>query len=294
MNALLLLCSVLGTVLCEPAIKRSLYDSLRNSEIPWKVVPYERNIFKDWTLEEVKNILKAQPVDVTILKREEQVLSCDAPENFDGRDKFKQCIHPPLDQANCGSCWAFSIAETLSDRLCINGKDVILAPQDLVSCDISNEGCTGGNILSAMQYAEEFGVVEESCFPYGSGSGPTPPCPTKCPSGQAWTKHRCRRGSTALLLKIDYMKCGIMNGPVSGRFDVYSDFLHYESGVYVRKTEEYIGGHAIKVLGFGAENGINYWICENSWGPVWGMAGYFKIGKGECDIDRYMVTCDAE
>ncbi len=67
------------------------------------------------------------------------------PTNFDPRtDKFSKCIHPIRDQQQCGSCWAFGATEALSDRFCINGKDVILAPQDPVSCDTNNYGCDGG------------------------------------------------------------------------------------------------------------------------------------------------------
>jgi cathepsin B len=69
------------------------------------------------------------------------------PTNFDPRaagEKFSKCIHPIRDQAQCGSCWAFGATEAFSDRLCIKGTDVIVSPQDLVSCDGNNFGCDGG------------------------------------------------------------------------------------------------------------------------------------------------------
>jgi len=61
------------------------------------------------------------------------------------------------------------------------------------------------------------------------------------------------------------------------RFDVYGDFMSYKSGVYIRTALLRQGGHAIKIVGWGDENGINYWICANSWGPAWGESGYFRI-----------------
>jgi len=45
------------------------------------------------------------------------------------------------------------------------------------------------------------------------------------------------------------------NGPVEGSFTVYEDFLSYKSGVYVHTTGSEEGGHAIKILGWGNENG---------------------------------------
>jgi len=49
------------------------------------------------------------------------------------------------------------------------------------------------------------------------------------------------------------------------------------------------GLHAIKVLGWGVDQktGLNYWICQNSWGLNWGMSGIFWIlrGNDECFIE---------
>lgn len=51
-----------------------------------------------------------------------------------------------------------------------------------------------------------------------------------------------------------------------------------------------MGGHAVKIIGWGKENGIDYWVAENSWGPYWGDNGYFKIKMGECQFDSAIVS----
>lgn len=84
------------------------------------------------------------------------------------------------------------------------------------------------------------------------------------------------------------------NGPVEGAFTVYQDFFNYHSGVYQHKTGGVAGGHAIKVLGWGVENGVEYWLCANSWGPSWGMEGYFKIKMNDCSIDDEMYACQPD
>jgi cathepsin L len=46
--------------------------------------------------------------------------------------------------------------------------------------------------------------------------------------------------------------------------------------------------HAILAVGYGNENGQDYFLVKNSWGPAWGENGYVKIGvapgKGICGI----------
>lgn len=68
------------------------------------------------------------------------------------------------------------------------------------------------------------------------------------------------------------------NGPATASFTVYEDFLTYKSGVYKHTGGGFpMGGHAIKILGWGVENGTPYWLCANSWNPTWGDHGFFKI-----------------
>ena len=74
---------------------------------------------------------------------------------------------------------------------------------------------------------------------------------------------------------------------MEGAFTVYEDFLTYKSGIYVHKTGDVHGEHAIKIIGYGVENGQKYWLCANSWNDIWGEKGYFRIAKGsnECGIE---------
>jgi len=81
---------------------------------------------------------------------------------------------------------------------------------------------------------------------------------------------------------------------VETAFEVYSDFMNYQSGVYQHTTGTLEGGHAVKMLGWGTESGVNYWLCANSWGTSWGISGFFKIKQGDCGIDQAVYGCTAK
>ena len=213
------------------------------------------------------------------------------PSTFDPTDssqRFSKYLHPIRDQAKCGSCWAFGASEALSDRYSIfsNGTiNVVLSPQELVSCDSTNHGCGGGWIQNAWDYLERFGISDDSCYPYSSGKGDSGTCDTKkCPK-----KYSCTKNSIVLCSDPAHIKAELYtHGPLETRFNVYEDFHNYAGGIYVHTTGKRVGGHAIKVVGYGYDTNLKleYWICANSWGTDWGLNGYFYIAFGQCGIDQ--------
>lgn len=52
-----------------------------------------------------------------------------------------------------------------------------------------------------------------------------------------------------------------------------------------------VGLHAVKIVGWGEENGVPYWLCANTWTPDWGDSGFFKIRRGnnECGIETHII-----
>jgi cathepsin B len=76
-------------------------------------------------------------------------------------------------------------------------------------------------------------------------------------------------------------------GPVETAFTVYSDFEDYAGGIYQRTTGKAAGGHAVKIVGWGVEDGTKYWKIANSWNGFWGENGFFRIVRGtnECGVE---------
>merc|ERR550539_289060 len=118
----------------------------------------------------------------------------DVPTEFDSRTHWPNLIHPIRNQQRCGSCWAFSASEVLSDRVAIaQGKaSPVLSPEDLVSCDQKDHGCQGGMLPAACKYLTSSGIVTDTCMPYTAGSGKAPACPTQCSDSESFDRTKAK------------------------------------------------------------------------------------------------------
>jgi cathepsin B len=215
------------------------------------------------------------------------------PAEFDARTKWPGLIHPIRDQQRCGSCWAFSASEVLGDRVAIaTGKpSPVLSPEDMVSCDGGDMGCGGGRLNTAWSYLKNTGVVSEKCLPYAAGDGQAPVCPSSCADGESWNSSKVKAATAYAIHSVSHMQQEIMTkGPIQVAFMVYKSFMSYKSGVYQKHWNEFLpeGGHAVKIIGWGTENGVDYWLVANSWNTSWGLDGYFKIkrGRNTCGIEK--------
>jgi len=248
----------------------------------------------------------------------------DLPDSFDSRDQWPNCasIKEVRDQGSCGSCWAFGAVEAMTDRICIvskGAKNFHISAEDLVACcDECGFGCDGGFPQAAWQYYKSEGLVtggnyntKQGCEPYtvkacdhhvnGSlppcgAEEPTPSCTHKCidayPTPYTQDKHH---GATVYSVRSDQKQIETeiyTNGPVEAAFTVYADFLTYKSGVYRHTSGSVLGGHAVKILGWGTEDSTPYWLVANSWNEDWGDKGFFKIRRGnnECGIESGIVA----
>ena len=215
------------------------------------------------------------------------------PDSFDWRDRDGfNYVSPIRNQESCGSCYAFGSMAMMESRLQIltnNTLQVVLSPQDVVSCSEYSQGCEGGfPYLIAGKYAQDFGAVEESCFPY------------------LGVDHVCNETKQCLrYFATDYYYVGgyygacnepqmrlelVNNGPIAVGFEVLNDFLNYKGGIYKHTglTDKFnpweITNHAVLIVGYGSEAGVPYWSVKNSWGEDWGEEGYFRILRGVDEV----------
>jgi len=261
-----------------------------NSQTAASWVAGKNDFFEDRTFDEARSLLGTALSHIS--EHEHAVLdesvyaamgNVTIPADFDARDHWPGLIHPIRDQQQCGSCWAFSASEVLSDRVAIamRKKSPVLSPEDMVSCDQGDMGCSGGMLPSAWSYMEKSGLVTDACFPYTAGNGQAATCATKCADGEAFTRTKAKN-SYAIKGAANMQKEIMTNGPIQVAFNVFKSFMTYKSGVYKKHFWEILpeGGHAVKIVGWGVENGEDYWLVANSWNTNWGLEGFFKIQRG--------------
>ncbi|EYB95942.1 hypothetical protein Y032_0154g2957 [Ancylostoma ceylanicum] len=124
----------------------------------------------------------------------------------------------------------------------------------------------------------------------------TPQCEHKCQDGypksykddKIFGKKAYALPNSVSAIQRDILK----NGPVVAAFTVYEDFMHYKGGIYKHTAGDEQGGHAVKIIGWGSENGVPYWIIANSWNSDWGENGFFRMIRGEddCGIEEDVVA----
>jgi len=228
------------------------------------------------------------------------------PASFDARTQWPGCVHHVRDQGQCGSCWAFGAAESVEDRFCVFSNDSLndtLSVQEIVSCDVFGlEACNGGEPITALSYVSEYGIPRDSCFPYQSGNGDVPDCASECEDGEDWKLFFTYESTLRWHITVDGIQAALMDGPVEACFDVYDDFMNYESGVYVYDgSSDLAGGHCVEMIGWGHDkvSNLDYWICKNSWSSSWGgLGGFFLIEKGVnmCSIESevFSITPDTQ
>jgi len=289
-----------GDALINDAAFVDRLNAARNST--WIAAP--QSYFEGMTYDDARVLLGTFPSDISEHKTlpdsvYQGILDDDLPFDFDSRTRWPGLIHPVRDQQKCGSCWAFSASEVLSDRVAIaSGRpSPVLSTEDLVSCDKGDEGCGGGRLPNAWKYLTSTGIVTDTCMPYGAGDGEAPKCRRKCADSEPFVRTMAR-SAYAINGPINMQKDMLMNGPIQIGFLVYPSFMNYKSGVYYTHIWEFmpLGGHAVKVLGWGLQNvtflhfwhfQVPYWTVANSWGSEWGEEGYFRILRGwnHCEME---------
>ena len=257
---------------------------LTNAEkLPYKL---GHNEFSHMSLDEFKDYYRlglgrSNPEEGASFVHRAPSKASDLPDSVDWTSKG--AVTEVKDQGQCGSCWSFSATGALEGAYYIkNGQLNSYSEQHLVSCDTTDAGCNGGLMDNAFSWTKSNGgICLESDYAYTSGtSGKSGSCAPDCTkdAGIAPTSYTdVEKYSDEALMS------ALVQQPVSIAIQAdQSTFQLYKSGVLTAACGAKLD-HGVLAVGYGTQDGTDYYKVKNSWGASWGMNGYILLERGNTD-----------
>jgi len=241
------------------------------------------NKFASWTPAERRSLLSRPlnrgKIPSSVLTKPVKPLK-DIPESFDYRDQG--IVNPIKDGLGCGAGWAFAdvCAVETAWALFHNNQLYDLSEQCLIDCSDNCEGCDGGQPdwgLYGLISDLDGKIMLTSDYPFVHET-------SQCKFDESKAVTETYRAIYTPTGKPDDMATLLIQyGPIAAGFDASHDsFTYYDSGIYHEKDCNPWGiDHALAIVGYGVQDGTDYWICRNCWAEDWGMKGYINVLKDE-------------
>jgi C1A family cysteine protease len=134
-------------------------------------------------------------------------------------------------------------------------------------------GCNGGLMDNGFNYLEKNTLETESAYPYNAVRGTCEYSTAKGQFGVSSFVDVTANSPSQLLI-------AAATGPVSIAIEADKRaFQSYKSGIMNDTACGTSLDHGVLLVGYGSENGQDYWIVKNSWGANWGEKGYIRLGR---------------
>jgi C1A family cysteine protease len=209
------------------------------------------------------------------------------PPNWDWR--AQGAVSYVRNQGTCGACWAFTTVANIEGLYFNKNKRMkVLSEQQLLDCNTNNGGCSGGTLPLAFTYVKNAkGIMLRNKYPY---TGQQAGCRAGTDEQFGEIKGYVSPGMDEIAIKNMIFN----KGPVSAAINS-APLYYYRGGIYDPSQADcnpYGVNHGVTIVGYGSQDGVDYWIIKNSWGPNWGEKGYFRIrrGTGACGINRMVYS----
>jgi len=195
-------------------------------------------------------------------------------------------VTPVKNQGQCGSCWSFSTTGALEGAWKIAGNPLTsFSEQQFVDCDKVDSGCSGGLMDNGFKFAEANAICTEDSYPYKARSGAceASSCTVGLPKGDVTGYKDVSKDDEQALME------AVSQQPLSIAIEAdKTAFQSYRSGILSSTCGSSLD-HGVLLVGYGTENGQDYWKVKNSWGTTYGEDGYVRMlrgkgGAGECGL----------
>jgi len=189
------------------------------------------------------------------------------------------------DQGHCGSCWAFASTSVIESHVAKEtGLLFDLSVQQMAMCAPNPDecggtgGCAGATSEIGFDYVTKSkGLYQEYQYSYASYYGknydcaiPSTGAPVATINGYVYLPEN---NQTALMNAVAQV------GPIAISVDA-STFSAYKSGIFNGCNQKQPDiNHAVVLVGYGSDNGQDYWLVRNSWSPAWGEQGYIRLAR---------------
>lgn len=211
--------------------------------------------------------------------------SLSVPSSVDWRTKG--AVTPVKNQGQCGSCWTFSSTGAVEGAWAISTKQLIdLSEQELVDCatgvSYGSHGCNGGQMEGAFKFIIEKGQCSNASYPYTSGVTQKSGSCQKCSAV-------VKLSSCSDVKPNDHISltAAVAQQPVSVAIEADTRYFQsYSGGILTSSSCGTNLDHGVLVVGYGTENGIDYYLVKNSWGTSWGEKGYVRITRSKSTNDQ--------
>ncbi|KAH0690022.1 hypothetical protein KY289_017380 [Solanum tuberosum] len=163
-------------------------------------------------------------------------------------------------------CWAFTSTEAITAAYALKNKREIvsLSKQQLIDCmytkykkpsyfaDLGEKECFPCSYNKAYKFVMDYGITVETKYPFMEERG-------KC---------ECQS------------EMGVYMGPTENEI----------AQVKQKETEgQVVGKHAMLIVGYGEEEGVEFYLVKNSWGTEWDYQGYAKIKRSALSKLSYPI-----
>jgi cathepsin S len=193
-----------------------------------------------------------------------------APDFWDWRQK--SAVQSVQDQGLCSASWAFAAVGAIEGQMRLRMRSYEkLSEQEVIDCARNKygqiRGCSSGSDSDVYAHSKIYGLTSSSRNPYVATSYARicdlrrTPLPYSTIFSWAYIENN----------EHEIMDALYNNGPMYIVMHVSQDFYSYKSGVYTdvrRQCLHRSPNHAVLLVGYGTDNGVDYWLLKNSWGKL--------------------------